>query len=372
MKVVINALQYKPNSSGIGVMLRELFGQYSKITGRRCQIVLPKGSPDFPAGKSTELIYAPFEYEQGYKRMLFQSILMGRKHCCDALLLTTDSSTPFFMPKNSKLIPIVTDLAVYRMPEVYLRSRVLLWRFRYKYIRRRADLFLAISEFTKREMTDILKIPAGKIHVVPCACSEQMKRVEDSEKLAALREKYGLPEQFILFVGNTNPRKNLDRMIKAFDLMKSRTDTPCRLVIAGGQGWKFDRDRVLEGIEHRDDVLFTGFVPDEDMPALYSASALLAFVTLYEGFGIPVLEAQQCGVPVLTSNTSSLPEVGGDGALYVDPYDIEDICKGMQRILEDEELAQQLVMNGYENAKRFSWEKSAQLLDKIIEKEVMK
>lgn len=370
MKVVINALQYKPNSSGIGVMLRDLFGPFTRITGHPCQVILPHDGPEFPAGEGTELIRSPWEHRQGFRRMFFQTFQMGRRYCRDAVLLTTDSKTPFFLPKSCKLVPLVTDLAVYRLPEAYQRSRVLWWRLQYRYIRRRADFFLAISEFTKSEMTKILKIPPEKVHVVPCACSERMARVEDPDQLARLREKYSLPEQFILFVGNTNPRKNLERTIQAFDLFKERTSLPHQLVIAGGQGWKFDRDKALRDIRHRDAVRFTGFVPDEDMPALYSAASLFLFPTLYEGFGIPVLEAQACGVPVVTGNCSSLPEVAGEGAVLADPYDVESICTGMRKILEDPTLAGKLVEKGYFNVKRFSWEESARRLNEIIEREV--
>lgn len=370
MKVVINALQYKPNSSGIGVMLRDLFGPYIRITGRPCRVILPHDGPDFPSGEKTEVIRSSWRHDQGFRRMFFQTFQMGRKYCRDTVLLTTDSKTPFFLPRSCRLIPLVTDLAVYRLPKAYQRSRVLWWRFQYHYICRRADCFLAISEYTKVEMTQILNIPSEKIHVVPCACSEHMTRVEDLGELARLREKYSLPEHFILFVGNANPRKNLERTIQAFDRFKERTRLPHQLVIAGEQGWKFDREKALERVRHRDAVRFIGFVSDEDMPALYSAASLFIFSTLYEGFGIPVLEAQACGVPVVTSNCSSLPEVAGDGAEYVDPYDVDSICAGIRRVLENPTLAGELTEKGCLNVKRFSWENSARRLNEILEREV--
>ncbi len=371
MKVVINALQYKPNSSGIGVMIRELFGPFTHITRRECQVVLSKDSPAFPAKEGTELIRSPWDNGQGLRRMFFQSFQMGRWYCHDAVLLTTDSKTPFFLPKSCVLVPLVTDLAVYRLPEAYQRSRVLWWRLQYRYIRRCAGFYLAISEFTKWEMTDILGIPAERIYVIPCACSEDMCRVEDPTVLAAVREKYHLPERYVLFVGNNNPRKNLGRMIQAFDRMKERTDLGHQLVIAGEQGWRFDREAALSGIKHRQDVRFIGFVADEDMPALYSAAELLVFATLYEGFGVPVLEAQRCGVPVVTSNVSALPETAGDGAAYADPYDIESMAEAMEKVLEDKALAADLVEKGYANARRFSWQASAERLNEVIERQIV-
>ena len=220
-------------------------------------------------------------------------------------------------------------------------------------------------------MSEVLGIPPERIRVVPMACSESMHRVDDPNVLAELRKKYSLPERFILFVGNNNPRKNLERTIRAYDLLKERTSLPHKLVIAGEQGWKFDRVKALEGVRYREDVLFTGFAADEDMPALYSAADLFAFPTLYEGFGIPVIEAQRCGTPVVTSNCSALPEVAGDGAVLVDPHDVENICAGMTKVLGDKDYAGELIRRGLENAKRFSWEKSAELLNQIIEEEVL-
>ncbi len=351
-------------------MIRELFGKYAIITEHPCQVILAHDSPDFPAGETVTLIRSPWNHGQGLRRILFQTVQLGLEYCRDAVLLTTDSKTPFFLPTSCKLVPLVTDLAVFRLPETYKTSRVLLWQTQYRYILRRADLFLTISEFTKQEMTKILGIPSEKIRVVPMACSEQMKCITDTTCLARMKKKYHIGDDYILFVGNMNPRKNLKRIICAFDLLKERTNLPQQLVIAGEQGWKFDRGKVLEDVKHREDILFTGFVQDEDMPALYSAAALFAFPTIYEGFGIPVIEAQSCGTPVVTSNSSALPEVVGDSAVLVDPLDPEDICRGMRLVLENRELAEQLMQKGAENVKRFSWGTSAQLLDEIIEDEV--
>ncbi len=371
MKIVINALQYKQNSSGIGVMIRDLFGEYCSRTQRCCQVVMPQNAPDFSGGALTEKLRISCRYEQGFKRMRFQSLRLG-KHCENAVLLTTDSKIPFILPKSCVVMPLITDLAVYRLRETYKLSRVLWWRFQYWYLRRRADRFLAVSEFTKRDIIELLQIPADKIDVVPCACGENFKPVTDAEILQDLRRKYNLPERFVLFVGNFNPRKNLERLMQAFDLLKDKAGLPQHLVIAGEQGWKFDKNQALSGIKHSAEIHFCGFVADEDMPALYSAADLFVFPTLYEGFGIPVLEAQSCGTPVLTSNVSSLPEVAGAAAVYVDPYSVQSIAEGMERALKDKEFGEKLVLAGFENVKRFSWQQSAERLHEIVEREIAK
>ena len=370
MKVTVNALQYRNNSSGIGVLLRELFGRLTDELP--CRVVLPRDCPSFPVGEDSELVYAPFSNGQGLGRVLFQSFAMGPRYCADSVVLTTDSKVPFFLPGSARLVSVITDLAVFRMKEVYQGSRVLLWRLQYRYLCWRANLFIAISEFTKRELVDVLGIPADKIEVVPCAAPEGMARVEDTGALDACREKYGLPWQFVLFVGNFNPRKNLERLMRAFARMKATTGLPHELVIAGEQGWKFDKATALRDIDCADKVRFIGYVPDADMAALYTLAEVFAFPTLYEGFGIPVIEAQCCGTPVLTSNTSCLPEVGGDGAVYVDPYSEAEIAEGMARLLTDGALRDRLVEAGYRNAQGYSWRASARALGNIIQNRVMK
>lgn len=366
MNLVINALQYKSESSGIGILLRELFGRCA-AAGETARVVLPADSPPFPGAARAKTITAPCAYGEGLKRIAFQSCVMGPRYCKDAVLLTTDSKVPLLLPKSCRVVSLVTDLALFRMPEVYQASRVLLWKRQYRYLRRRGDLFLAISEFTKREMAELLDIPESRIHVVPCAAPTGYCRVTDTRRLAALREKYHLQERFVLFVGNFNPRKNLERLIAAFDRMKRESGLPHELVIAGGQGWKFDRDAALAGIASKAAVRFIGYIPDADMPALYSAAELFAFPTLYEGFGIPVVEAQKCGTPVLASNVSALPEVGGAGAVYVDPRDEKAIADSLRKLLTEGALRRELRERGYANAGRFSWEGSAQKLREIIE-----
>lgn len=368
MRVTINALAYKQSSSGIGVLIRELFGTYTARMTRSCTVVLPQDGPDFPHGGAvTTQLRTPCRYGQGLRRIWFQTFQLGRL-CWNSVLLTTDSKTPFFLPPSCTLLPLITDLAVFRMGEVYQFSRMLWWRLQYCYVRHSAKRFLAVSEFTKAEMVALWHLAPAQVEVVPCACPSHIRRVTDAKLLSAFRERFRLPEQFILFVGNSNPRKNLRRMMEAFDQAKRRGNLPHQLVIAGEQGWKFDRDTALQGLEHASDICFVGYVPDEDMSALYTAAELFVFPTLYEGFGIPVLEAQTCGTPVLASNRSALPEVGGEGALYANPYSPEDICAGMLKILQNKPLREDLIAAGYKNTARYSWAVSAETLENIIER----
>lgn len=143
-------------------MIRELYGAYTHITSRVCQIILSHDSPEFPASENSEIVRILWNHGNNIRRLFFQAFSMGRQYCRESVLLTTDSKCPFFLPKSCVLVPLITDLAVYRLPEVYQRSQFFLWKFQYRYVSRRADFFLDISEFTKKEMVEIWNDPLGK------------------------------------------------------------------------------------------------------------------------------------------------------------------------------------------------------------------
>jgi glycosyltransferase involved in cell wall biosynthesis len=184
--------------------------------------------------------------------------------------------------------------------------------------------------------------------------------VSDPERLAAVRRRYDLPERFILFLGAVEPRKNLLRLIEAFAALKPalRRETP--LVVAGAHGWLNDsvRERVGKlGLDKS--VLFPGYIAGDDVAALYSLATVFAYPSLWEGFGLPVLEAMACGTPVLTSNVSALPEVAGDAALFVTPTDVEAIADGLARLLDDAALRAELGARGVRRTAAFSWKRCA-------------
>jgi glycosyltransferase involved in cell wall biosynthesis len=368
MKIVLNGLQLKNQSSGIGILIYHLFGEMIQDSDEEFVTILSKDSPEFPFDNQNSSQYRiPYRKRQSIKRNLYQTFRLGKEFCSDSVYLTIDSKVPLVMPNNCKILPIVTDLAAYRMKETYQLSRILFWKLQYRYLVKHASHFVAISQCTKNDMTEILHIPEEKIDVIHSAADKSFKRVTDRTILTLVKEKYGLTEQYLLFVGNLNPRKNLERILLAFDLLKGTTALPHKMVIVGEYGWKFKKSKVLQKLKYRQDILFTDYVPATDMPSLYTMADLFVFSTLYEGFGIPIIEAQQCGTPVLTSKVSAMPEVGGQGAIYVDPYDIEDICNGMKRVLTEKDLAEDLSQKGYKNALRFSWKAAAKKLNKIIE-----
>jgi len=231
---------------------------------------------------------------------------------------------------------------------------------------RKADHILADSRNTASDLTKLWGVPSTKISVLYSGVEPRFHPLTDLVELSRARTRYGLPSHFILSVGTLQPRKNYERLIRAFSQLPSEMPSEAgglKLVVAGSKGWLyqpiFDTVREL-GLEEA--VLFPGFVPDEELPALYNLADLFVFPSLYEGFGLPVLEAMACGTPVVCSSTSSLPEVVGNAALLVDPLDVTGWAQAMRLALDDEELRRELVARGLAQARRFNWGRAAEKL----------
>lgn len=280
-------------------------------------------------------------------------------------------SPDFVLPPVSGRIPTlltVHDLSFIHYPQTFPQTlvaylnRVVPWSIG------RASHVLADSLATKNDLVNIWQVPAGKITVLYSGVSSSFQPVMDGDRLAAVRAKYDLDQApFILSVGTIQPRKNYQMLIRAFQQVAVRW--PHNLVIAGGKGWLYD-DMLAEaarlGLNSR--VRFVGFVDDADLPALYSAAALFVFPSLYEGFGLPLLEAMACGVPVVTSSASSLPEVvkpladGRETAVQLSPHEQEAWTEAMNKLLADSAWRARLVVAGFRQTRRFTWDGAARQL----------
>ena len=261
----------------------------------------------------------------------------------------------------------VHDLAFMRYPEAAMPS---LHHYLNIVVPRsigRADHVIADSGHTAQDLEELWPQLAGRISVVQGAVDHSFfRRVTDQNALQATRRKYGLDDRpFILGLSTLQPRKNFARLIRAFHAARQEASLPHQLVIGGKKGWLFDdifntvRDLNLE-----EDVHFPGFIADSDLPALYSAAEFFAYPSLYEGFGLPIIEALACGTPVLTADNSCLPEAGGDGALYVDAESVDSIAGGITRLAAQPELRAKLAAAGQAHARAFTWQRSLRhLLD---------
>lgn len=277
----------------------------------------------------------------------------------------TDFVLPPTLPQTRTLLT-VHDLSFVRVPDAaspnlkaYLDAVV-------PHSVRRADHILADSAATKNDLIELYDTPPEKITVLLSGVDARFKRVEDEAQRQVVREKYQLSARpFILSVGTVQPRKNYGRLIQALARLRVQGHD-LDLVIVGGRGWL--EDPIYETIRTtgmQDHVHFTGFADDTDLPALYSEAVCVAVPSLYEGFGIPVLEGMACGTPVITSDVSSLPEVAGDAALTVTPTDLDALTGALERVLTDTSLQAELIQRGLERVQQFTWERSAEQLQGI-------
>jgi glycosyltransferase involved in cell wall biosynthesis len=272
-------------------------------------------------------------------------------------------STTLCVPRLSarkRLVVTVYDLSFVTHPEFHLTANIEHCLAGTREAIARADAILAISEHTRRDLVERMGASPDRVVVTPLAPDPALARVTAPHCLGQVRQRYGLPERFVLFVGTMEPRKNIARLIEAYSALPERLQSDIGLVLAGGKGWLSDslQDEVVRrGLGSR--VKFIGYVRPEDMAGLYSLATIFAYPSLYEGFGLPVLEAMACGTPVLTSNVSALPEVAGDAALLVSPTDVAEIADGLTQVLEDAALAAKLSACGLEWTTRFSWDRCA-------------
>ena len=273
---------------------------------------------------------------------------------------STNYSAPRFRDRRKQLVMTIYDMSFLAYPQFHLPSTVTVALEGTREAIVRADALITISQYSRQELVERMGVAEERVIVTQLAADSRYIRVEDTERIPLVRKRYCLPEHFILFVGSLEPRKNVRRLLQAYAQLPSSLRDDIHLVIAGGVGWLNDdiHPTVLQ-LGLKDRVHFIGYVEEDDLPIVYSLATVFAYPSLYEGFGLPVLEAMQCGVPVLTSNVSSLPEVAGDAAILVTPTEVEDIAHGLRRLLDHSNLRAELRTRGYQRAREFSWERCA-------------
>ena len=268
---------------------------------------------------------------------------------------------------HGKKVVTIHDMVIRAYPEtVRFRTKQLLLTGMKKSMKR-ADIIITDSEFSKTEIEKYYPQFSGKIQVVYCGVNtEKFYHIEDTERIEKTKKNLGIESEYFLYLGTIEPRKNLERLIEAYNILSKRDSSVPKLVMAGGKGWLNGGiyNKVKEyGLEER--VIFTKYIPDEDLCPLMNGACAFVFPSIYEGFGMPPLEAMACGVPVVSSGEASLPEVVGDCAVIVDAYSPESIADGMYRVYTDRELSDDLKKRGMQRAADFTWEKSAQKLHDI-------
>jgi len=282
------------------------------------------------------------------------------------ILFVPAHTIPLIRRPTLKTVVTVHDLGAEYLEAYHKFPQRVYLNWSTEYIAKHATHIIAVSKSTKKDLTTTLKVPSNRITVVHEGLDKSFFSKKGDREIRNVKLKYGIKDNYFLFVGTIQPRKNLANLIEAFAKLSNPS---VDLVLVGKPGWLYDeiykapKKHKVEG-----NVKFLGFADQEDLPALYSGCTAFVLPSLYEGFGLPVLEAMACGAPVLTAKSSSLPEVSGGHALLVNPNDINDIAYNMNRLLKDEQLRWKLSASGEEWSRGFSWEKTAEETIKVFEK----
>lgn len=270
--------------------------------------------------------------------------------------------------KNSIYVATIHDLIPYIMPETVGKGYLSKFISQMPRIISSVDMIITVSEWSKRDIMKIFNIPDEKIAVTYLAADDIFTPMDKSAASNLIADKYGIDGSFILYLGGFSPRKNVKSILVAFSMIYKNLSKNYKVVIIGSS--KDDHQFLNKlaqslGIDGR--VCFAGYVPYEDLPCFYNASDLFIYPSLYEGFGLPALEAMCCGTPTITSNVSSIPEITGDGAYLINPFDTAELASAMEKVLEDNAVKADLISRGFERASNFSWRKTAQQTLNIYE-----
>jgi glycosyltransferase involved in cell wall biosynthesis len=362
MKIAIDARKWR--DYGIGTYVRNLVRHLARIDHETTYFLFCDDADESTLRDLAENFVPVVERAGGYSVREHFSIPQQLERLGADLLHSPHYVLPLLCRKRA--VVTIHDCIHLLFPQ-YLPNRMALSYAKYmmRHAVHRGAAILTVSDASRR---DILRFypeaDPERIQVVPNAIDDAILDDPGEEEMERVKERYQIRGRYILYAGNIKPHKNLDRLIAAFGLLKQRPGhEDVKLLIIGDEVNKYGSlRRSMETSGVRQDVRFFGFVPDHTLSALYRMASVFAFPSLYEGFGLPPLEAMACGTPVVTSNISSLPEVVGDAALLVDPYNVEEIADGLARVLDDKALCSDLVARGRERVLHFSWERSVKAI----------
>ena len=258
-----------------------------------------------------------------------------------------------------KRVVTIHDMTFFKFPEKHLLVKRLYFSFFIRLSAVLVDKIISVSKSTRDDFMHLFKVDRSKMHVIYHGVNEKFSPNLDKTRVDILKKKFNINSEYLLFIGTIEPRKNIKKLILAF-LKFSQENRNCQLVIAGKKGWHFnDIFRYVNDFALNSKVIFTGFIEEEEKPLLIAGAKIFVYPSLYEGFGIPVLESLACGIPTITSNVSSLPEVAGEAALLIDPTNKDNLYLSIKKLLEDNKLYDRLKQKSIEQARKFSWEKAA-------------
>lgn len=361
MKIGIEGQRlFRQKKHGMDMVALELIRNLQAIDKKNDYVIFVKNDVDHclkstPNFNIVEVASAPYPiWEQ------INLPAAAKKAHCD-LLHCTSNTAPVFT--SMPLIVTLHDIIYMESLSVLKKGFTSYQKFGNMYRRyvvpqvvRKSARIITVSEFEKKRIGDFFHVDDHKLRAIYNGVSEHFKPITDKVYLNEIKAKYQLPDKFFFFFGNTDPKKNTPGVLKALSLFLNSSDEKIPLVMLD-----FDRTELSKIINEigdpklQDYIKLTGYVPNSELPALYALSTIFLYPSLRESFGIPMLEAMACGIPVITSNTSSMPEVGGNAALFIDPFKPEEITAAIKKLLSDPSLCETLIRNGFDNAQRFSW-----------------
>lgn len=320
---------------------------------------------DFPNAKHYK-IFPALRHPVLY--VFYMEIVLGlflRKHKPD-LLISSDGY--LCLNSSTKQLPIICDINFEHNPkDLPFRNRVY-FRFFYKRFAKKGVRVATISEYSKEDISNYYKIDINKIDNISCGIDSKFEVLNEQEKIKC-KQKWSNGFEYFFFLGSMHPRKNIKRLIEAFNIFKKETNSNYKLLLGGSILWQAsDFKNEYENSKFKNDIVFLGRLNDADLKEVLGAAYCLSFAPIFEGFGLPIVEAFEAGVPVICSNVTSMPEVAGDATLLFDPFNVEEISDAMEKIHNNVNLCKELVLKGHQQKLKFSWDNTANLLWKSAQK----
>ena len=351
-----------PNRVGSSEFCFQLLSELSKIDKNNEYFVYLPKKPSSDMPPETEKWHYVVFSSKLWTLLGLSKKLFNDRNKIDVFFSPTHYS-PFYVPKPSAIS--ILDVSYRHFPKLFKKRDLYQLKIWGRYSIKKAKKIITISKFSKNDIIKAYNVSEKKVAVVYPGIRQVSSIEYPVLSMNRLREKYGIKEDYILFVGTLQPRKNVEKLIEAFSVVKNKN---LQLVVVGKKGWMYED--ILSapekyGVSER--VKFLENVSDEDLPSFYKEAICFILPSLYEGFGLPILEAMKYGCPVITSNVSSLPEAGGDAAVYFNPESTEEIAEKIEKVISSEKLREEMIKKGYEQIKKFSWEKTAKETLKVLE-----
>ena len=370
MKVCINTLVTPSQKIGVGVYIDNLIKYFKKGSGSHeyCWFVSKK-EPDIFQLDAPEYSRRSFKVtaQPSWKLIFWQPVFFFQLIFLKADIYHIPNTFPLLFTPRPTIISILDLQEFYTSKYGTIRG---LYRKIFNFIAVRvADKIITISHHSKRDIVKLLHVPEEKVAVTYLAIGPEFRPMDKKACHAEINNRYGLSDcEYIVSVGELHPGKNYTRLIRAFSKLKKNKKFPYKLLIAGKKGWNYEEIfNTVNALHLEKEVIFTGYVAAEELPIIYNGATLSVYPSLYEGFGLPPLEAMACGTPLISSNSSSLPEVVGNGGIMVDPYDVDAMAEKIDQVLSDKKKQVELIHKGFQQTKKFSWEKTARETLKIYE-----